>query len=64
MAVASGEKQTTSLTLSQKTLVALIKDKFTYLSGARTDKNTQYAFSNAALSAFAVFFSANSKDVF
>jgi hypothetical protein len=59
MAVPFGEKQTTAPALSQKTLVALIKDKFTHLTDARTGKNTQYAVSDAALSAFAVFFLQN-----
>lgn len=45
--------------LSQKALVGLIKDKFTRLTDVRTGKNTSYAVSDAALSAFAVFFLQN-----
>jgi hypothetical protein len=45
--------------LSQKSLVALISDKFTNLTDARTGENTRYKMSDAALSAFAVFFMQN-----
>jgi hypothetical protein len=45
--------------LSQKALVGVIKDKFTGLTDVRTGKNTSYEVSDAALSAFAVFFLQN-----
>jgi len=45
--------------LSQKALVAIIKEKFSNLTDARTGKNTRYELSDAALSAFAVFFLQN-----
>ena len=45
--------------LSQKSLVAMIRDKFATLTDTRTGENTQYEVSDAALSAFAVFFLQN-----
>lgn len=45
--------------LSQKSLVAMISDKLDNLTDARTGKNTGYTVSDAALSAFAVFFMQN-----
>jgi len=45
--------------LTQKSLVAMIKDKFANLTDERTGKNTQYEVSDAAISAFAVFFLQN-----
>lgn len=45
--------------LSQKSLVTMIKDKFSNLTDVRTGKNTRYDLSDAALSAFAVFFLQN-----
>jgi len=57
MAIPFGEKLEPAL--SQKSLVAMIKDKFANLTDERTGKNTQYDISDAALSAFAVFFLQN-----
>jgi hypothetical protein len=45
--------------LSQKSLVAMIKNKLANLTDVRTGKNSQYEVSDAALSAFAVFFLQN-----
>ena len=59
MAIPFGDKPQFAPSLSQKALVALIKDKFANLTDARTGKNIQYAISDAALSAFAVFFLQN-----
>lgn len=59
MAIPFGETQKTEPGLSQKALVAMIKNKFTNLTDDRTGKNTQYDVSDAALSAFAVFFLQN-----
>jgi hypothetical protein len=42
--------------LNQKSLVAMIKNKLANLTDVRTGKNSQYEVSDAALSAFAVFF--------
>ena len=53
------EKQKSEPALSQKALVAMIKNKFANLTDERTGKNTQYEVSDAALSAFAVFFLQN-----
>jgi hypothetical protein len=52
-------KQQTKTVFNQATLVAMIKDKFANLTDARTGKNTHYEISDAALSAFAVFFLQN-----
>lgn len=59
MAIPFGEKQNHGSTLSQKSLVAMIKNKFANLTDERTGKNTRYSISDAALSAFAVFFLQN-----
>ena len=60
MAAPFEEKQKPqSATLSQKSLVAMIKNKFANLTDERTGKNIQYQVSDAALSAFAVFFLQN-----
>ena len=59
MAVPFGEQQKSEPALSQKSLVAMIKNKFANLTDERTGKNTQYEISDAALSAFAVFFLQN-----
>ena len=59
MAIPFGETPKPEPVLSQKALVAMIKDKFTNLTDERTGKNTQYDVSDAALSAFAVFFLQN-----
>ena len=45
--------------LSQKSLVSMIRDKFANLTDVRTGDNTRYELSDAALSAFAVFFMQN-----
>jgi hypothetical protein len=45
--------------LNQKSLVAMIKNKLANLTDVRTGKNTRYDMSDAALSAFAVFFLQN-----
>ena len=45
--------------LNQKSLVAMIKNKLANLTDVRTGKNSQYEVSDAALSAFAVFFLQN-----
>jgi hypothetical protein len=59
MAIPFGEIPKPESALSQKSLVAMIKNKFVNLTDARTGKNTQYEISDAALSAFAVFFLQN-----
>ena len=45
--------------LSQESLVKMISDTFTNLTDKRKGKNTRYELSDAALSAFAVFFMQN-----
>jgi hypothetical protein len=45
--------------INQQTLVKMIRERFENLTDARTGKNTKYAMSDAALSAFAVFFLQN-----
>lgn len=45
--------------INQQTLVKLIRDRFENFTDIRTGKNSQYAMSDAALSAFAVFFLQN-----
>jgi len=59
MAIPFGETPKPEPALSQKSLVAMIKNKFANLTDERTGKNTQYEISDAALSAFAVFFLQN-----
>jgi len=45
--------------LNQKSLVTLIKNKLANLTDVRTGRNSRYEVSDAALSAFAVFFLQN-----
>jgi hypothetical protein len=59
MAIPFGNTEKPESTLSQKSLIAMIKNKFANLTDERTGKNTQYEISDAALSAFAVFFLQN-----
>ena len=59
MAFPFGPQTLAATTLSQKSLVEMIKNKFNNLTDTRTGKNTQYEISDAALSAFAVFFMQN-----
>ena len=48
--------------LNQKSLTEMIKENFDTLTDVRTGDNTQYKVSEAALSAFAVFFMQNPSD--
>ena len=45
--------------INQQTLVRMIRDRFENLTDVRTGKNSKYEMSDAALSAFAVFFLQN-----
>jgi hypothetical protein len=52
-------RQNIELELSQKPLVTMIRERLSGLTDVRTGKNSRYELSDAALSAFAVFFLQN-----
>ena len=52
-------KKKSAPNLNQELLVKMISDTFANLTDKRTGKNTRYDLSDAALSAFAVFFMQN-----
>ena len=52
-------RQNIELELSQKSLVTMIRERLSGLTDVRTGKNSRYELSDAALSAFAVFFLQN-----
>jgi hypothetical protein len=59
MALPFESKKKSAPNLNQELLVKMISDTFANLTDKRTGKNTRYELSDAALSAFAVFFMQN-----